>query len=673
MTQNMCRKSGGVGRGLLAIICAALAWAPTASAGAQFTDPAGDVAYTAGAPVPALPATESLDLVGLDVVEEDLAFTFVLKTQSLDQPGPLNTQYIVPFTWRDADFRIHFTRTRADPSAPANLVASFEQSDGTIYTRILDLEPTEDTTAGTMSVVLPKNAIISLEGHAPVFKSELTNVTVQAWTTVGFGPASGRLQDQMPDDAPGVILYEMGGSANGHLTLEAPDPVRISNGGATTFVFQAHLQNKDTEQDAATMELVGVPANWQVSVQPAQVVPPDDERPIFALVTIPFGHQHGGFSGFDLVATSSRDPSVTASIRFGVLHTPIPFPAGHHPDVYLHARADDSGALADRFSTSTNWMNTAPSEDDLPEALASVAQDGSVTWDIPLGPTLAIGMDFDVARTGTLAFEVMGRRTGAGTVDAELVLVRGEQEVAKLAEPMSADVTFDPQAATPVEFTITPTAESDYIPYAPGQNLLLRVRMQSSPALPGPNPSEANPAIMVGSFAMTLPLNEYADLPVWDPGIQSTVSLVANGAIERNALPGTTVTYTFTLTNKGTGTDDLELGVVGNSATMADFTPQEKIRLAPGESREATVAIRVPQDVREGERLEVILLARSEADPSNIALVRTATTATQNAENVDEEQAFKDALGKKGTPLPPVVALAAIVLAVFLARRRGAF
>lgn len=653
-----------------AILGALLLMAGPVQAGGKFTDASGDVASTAvpAEGVPSLPPTEALDFVGLDVIEEDLAFNFTFKLQSLDQSSPPTIQYAVDFTWKDADFRIHVTRTRADPTGPPSVAAQLQQSDGQVYSRVLDLEATEDSAAGTITVPLAKNAIISLEGHAPVYGSKLTNVTATSWSNVGFGPTASRLQDIMPDDAPGEILYEMGGSANGHLTLEAPDPVRISNGGATTFVFQAHLQNSGTEQDAATMAITGAPPNWDVSVQPAQVVPPGDERPIFALVTIPFGHQHGGFSGFDLVATSSRDPSITASIRFGVLHTPVPFPAGHHPDVYLHARAEDSGQLADRFAGTTNTMNTQPPEDDLAEALSQIQTDGAV-WDIPLGPALAIGMDFDVARTGSLAFDVLGKRTGSATLEAQLLLVRGTEET-PLAQAMTSDIQLDLQTSTPVEFTITPTPESDYIPYAPGQNVVLRISMTIPGSLPTPNPQETTPAIMTGSFAMTLPLNEYADLPVWDPGIESTVGLVAQGDVERKALPGTTVTYSFTLTNKASMTDDLELGVVGNAAEMADFTPQEKIRLAQGESKVVTLAVRVPNDVREGERLEVILLARSEVDASNIALVRTATVATQDASNVDEEQAFKDAKGTKGAPLPPIVTLAALAMALALRRRK---
>jgi hypothetical protein len=453
-------------------------------------------------------------------------------------------------------------------------------------------------------------------------------------------------------------------------TLEAPDPVRISNGGATTFVFQAHLQNTDSQDDAATMEVVGAPSNWEISVQAAQRVPAGDERPIFALVTIPFGHQHGGFSGFDLVATSSRDPSITASIRFGVLHTPIPFPAGHHPDVYLHAVADDTGALGDTFGTTTNTMNTIPPETDAPEAFARLLPDGTAAWDIPLGPALALGMDFDLARTGSVAFEVLGKRSGPATISAELLLVRGEEDLVTLAEAMTADIELDLQAATPVSFTVAPTAEADYIPYTPGPNLMLRIRLTTAPGSPTPVPQAATPAIVVGSFAMNLPLNEYADLPVWDPGIESTVRLVSEGPIERDALPGTTVTYTFTLTNNGDATDDLELGVAGNGASNSDFAPQGKVRLGAGESRQATVAVRVPSDMREGDRLEVILLARSENDPSNIALVRTATRATQDADNADEEQAFQDALDKKGTPVPPLAAVLALGLALAMRRRR---
>ncbi len=648
--------------------------APLAQAGAQFTDPLGDLALAGPSPsaVPDNPQTRNIDLVGLNVIEEDLAFTFVLKMQSLEQQGGTTARYTIPFTWLDAQYRISVTRTRLDPTATPSTQATFQQSDGQRYSRVLDLDVTEDLAASTLSIVLSKNSIISLEGHAPIFGSQLPNVTVRAWTSIGFGPGASRIEDQMPDAAPGVIVYELGGYANGHLALEAPDPVRVSNGGATTFVFQAHLQNSDTADDAATIKLEGAPADWDTLVQPGQRIPAEDERPIFALITIPFGHQHGGFSGFNMTATSSRDPSITASIRFGVLYTPIPMPAGHHPEIFLHASAEDTGVVAQTFGSTTNTMSTVEDHaDDVAEALAERTMNGGAAWDIPLGPALALGLDFDLNRTGALEFNLLGRRPGAATISAELLLVRGDEELVSLVAPVSADVTLDAQAATPVALVLTPSAESDYVPYASGQNLLLRLRLESTPQFPCCPTPDGTPAIVTGSFRMPLPLNEYADLPVWDEGIESSVQLTTLEPVERDARPGTTVTYTFTVTNNGDATDEVELGVVGAGAEGAAYLPDGKVELSPGASVTATLAVRIPADAVAGDRLEAVFIARSETDPSNIALVRTATTVSPDAANEDEEQAFRDAAGKKkDTPLPLAFVLIALSGALMARRLR---
>lgn len=654
---------------------------PVANAGGSFTDAAGDVAIpgpSGGSPLAPNPQTDAVDLVGLDVAEADNDFTFNLKVKSLQQQGGTFARYGIDMTWTDATFRILLTRSRIDPSAqPLHSAGFYQISDGDA-SKITDLEVSADDASGTFSIRLPKVNIISLQGHAPVYGSQLTGVKVTSTMPLGFMAAPASATDAMPDDAPGVITYETGGSANGHLVLEAPDPVRISNGGATTFVFQGHLQNRGDSDDAATLSLENVPEAWKASTITLQQVPPGEERPVFVVVTIPFGHEHGGFSNFTLTATSTKSPDIKARIKYGVLHTPVPMPAGHHSELYLHAVSGDTGAFGTAFGGTTNSMNTvadkAPDEVEYASPRGA-PQGGPIKWSIPLGPQLAMGLDADINRTGEIAGSILGRASGEATLTGEVVLVKGDQEIARLFTSAPALVTLDLQNPTAFTMPLTPTVDSDYVPYAPGQNIVLRVTMESTAPVPCCASSEQAPGLSTTDFKMTLPLNEYADTPQWDPGVASTVSLQAQGELIREGRPGTTLTYQFTLTNNANARDEIDLGLAGTHADAATLAPTQTVQLEPKESRIMTLAVLIPQQAENDQRFEVLLIARSQGDPSNIAIGRTTTIVKRGAATSDESGILADAQNEgKDTPLPgtvlSLIALAGIAAATTRRRTR---
>lgn len=654
----------------LLLLLAVLAF-PSAGAGASFTDPEGDVALegaSSPASLPPSPQVDSIDLLALDVLEEDNAFTFVLKVRSLQQPAIVLADYTIDMTWMDVTYRVVISRSQDEPTEEPLHRASLHQVNGARSSRLVDLDVAADGAAGTFSVLLPKVNIVSVEGHAPVYGSDLTGVRARSGMPVA---ASVRATDAMPDGEPGVIRYEKGGSANGHLVLESPDPVRVSNGGSATFVFQAHLQNGADFEDAATLTLDGVPETWRVSTIPLQKLPARDERPIFVVVTIPFGHEHGGFSNFTLVATSTTKPGIQAGLRFGVLHTPVPMPAGHHPSLFLHATSEHGRDAALRGTVNT--LNTLPEReaDEVEYASPELSPGGPIAWSIPLGPSLAMGLDADLNRTGELRGTLLGRTSRDATLAGEVVLVRGDEVLDTLFTVAPVALTLDVQQPTPFSTAASPMAGSDYVPYAPGQNILLRLRLE--PATPGPccPVSDLAPGLRTEDFQLTLPLNEYHDTPKWDPGVASTIALSPRGLVEREARPGTTVTYLFALTNEAPAADTVAVDLAGTHAAAASLAPASVIDLAPREERTLTLGVLVPRDAGEGNRIEVLLVARSETDPSNIAIGRATTLVKLAAGTQDERSILDEAQGPvKKTPLPDAWTAVALLAALALSTAR---
>lgn len=655
----------------LTVLLVALAPFPAAwAAEGVLTDAAGDaVATVNGQPAPAPlvggSATGSADLVALDVAESLSHFEVVLRVADMQQPPPA-AEYAIDYTWMDATYRILIQWTNEPGAAPFTM-ADLLLANGDDYKGVMELDFVHDPAAGTFAVQLPKSLVVSLEGHAPVRGDAISGLTV---TSRVFAPSAVEVVDRMPDEGAGSIPVTVGGESTGHLVFEANDPVRVSNGGATTFLYQGWLQNTLAEPDVAKMRVEGLPEGWSARIPGLVQVPASGETPVYAVVSIPFGHEHGGSSGFDLVATSEKDPASTARTRFGVLHTPVPMPAGHHSEVYLHATPTTAGAPADVAPQASGSMNTlADHARDAPEASPTTV-DGVVEWRIPLGPQLAMGLDFDTERTGSLVGSVIGRSPGSATLEAALVLERADDEAGTLATATPLDVALDAQAATPFSFTLLPTPESDYLPYDPGVNMVLVVRL--TPSVPAAPTARTTPTLDVASFLMSLPLNEFHDQPALnDEELPGTLKLATRAPLEKQARPGTTAAYVFELTNTGAADDDVVLEVAGNDAALGVLAPVTELVLGAGASRAITLGVAVPADAQDDERLDVVLVARSRNDPANIALAHTTTVVNKAAANPDE-QGVVDAANAEGkdTPLGVWTVLVAIGIVAHLRSRR---
>ena len=658
------------------ILIALVAVAPTAGADASFEDPTGDVtAQPAGQAVPDNPQVQATDIMGLNVVEGEYDWTFTLKLASFGQQGGTINTYTTDFTWGDATYRIFLLRSHFDPSGEPLLRGQLQLADGEQFNKIIDLAVVEE--GNGLTVRFEKLYVASLQGHAPVPGSELTNVLVTSRGDLNFGNfVPVQLVDTL--EAGESIVYTKGGSTSGHIVLEPANPVRISNGGSGTFVYTVHVQNLGETEDTVQLSITDLPDGWTARVHPSYRIPPGEEAPIVVIATFPFGHTHGGFSALTLNAKSIRDPAATASVKLGVVHTPIPQPAGHHSELYLHAVAADSGAFQTAFPRTLVTMNTlSDHSEDLPEATPGGdfqdpnADQGAPTWRINLGPQLAMGLDFDLNETGAIAGQLLGRTTGAGELTAELWLIQGDQDAAQLATAPPASLTLDVQAPSDFTFTLTPTPESDYVPYAPGQNLQLRFTLTTdTPCCPPQSP----PALLVEGFAMTLPLNEYHEAPVINEEgreVIATLEAAPDGPIEKEARPGAVTTFAYNVRNGGANSVDAQVELEGTGKDALTIVPGLEWSLPAGESMRILIGVEVPADANDGEILEGVLVIRSKADPANLVIARTSTIVSTSTDAKDESQILADAQGeRRDTPSLPTIGVLASIAIAFYARRR---
>lgn len=681
----------------VAIALALLPLVPVPVAGAQgahlLTDDRGDAQFSSGVgpsvPVSSSSAWDAVDLLWMDLTEDSDAYLMTLAVAS--ETGPSGGEYDIAWTWHDVEYLLF--AQRGNPTFGSFTSAMLLADDGGGFQRIAPIPMTVDTSKATMSFTVPKVYVLDGAKHAPNRGDEITNIHVRAvqsdfrFRLQGDTPV-GSIVDYMPNSGEGAkFASTLGDLAQGHLALRTADRVRVSNGGATTFIFQATLHDNATYEDEVKLSLTDVPPDWNASVQSPIRVSPNGEKEITILVSVPFAHVHGGFSSFNLTAASARDSGSIATLRFGVLHTPIPQPAGHHSEIYLHGRNQNGGAFATAFPYATGTMNTDAKHDgdvDVDPTGFSNGNNNGRSWSIPLDPGLKIGVDFDLNRTGTLEGAISGKAQGTGNVSTKLYLVRERgadnqsQRAANdqgilLADARGVRVTLDPQKPAPFKVTLTPTPQSDYVPYARGQNLVLLIHLSED----SPNLccfGGVGELLSVKDFKMALPLNEYNDQLSGVADASSSLDLKALGPVEKAGRPASIMTYQFDLVNGGNAPATVQLDIAGNDAKFGSIVPSGRVDLAPRESHRVTLAVHIPGDAPEGQDLEVLVFAHARDDPSKMSIARTKTIVSKGANATDDETsvllAARDAEQKTPGFEVGVLGAAAAGAAILLRSRR---
>jgi hypothetical protein len=655
-----------------------------APAGHLLTDPKGDVVFDPGAPgAPAVPLSagdqsDSADLLALDLVESADAFDLAVQVATIK--GNAGFDLTIHWTWRDYEYVVE--ASRSNPAFGTFQFASLTRLGAEGRERVAALDMTIDAEKGVATITVPKVYVLDGQNRAPGQGDAITAISVVAEETTfsfsieGSHPAS--LRDAMPNEGDGAsFAFAVGDFAQGHIKLTAPERMRVSNGGATTFVFQTILANNGSSEEEVALSIQNLPEGWNGTVQSPVRVPAHGEKTIAVLASVPFEHKHGGFDSFNVTAQSNRDPGSRAVVRLGVLHTPIPQPAGHHSELYLHARAQNGGPFATVFPFNEGFMNTEAAHDNDADAMTPNQFSGS-GWSIPLNPGLQMGIDFDVEKTGTLTGSIMGRGNGEASISAKLLLYHasadenGRDRGVLLAAAKAATIALDLQKPTTFALTLTPTPDADYVPYAKDQNLVLQITLKSDTPDLCCFGGNTGPALSTKDFKMALPLNEYHDQLSGVADVASALDLVAEGPVEKLGRPGAIMTYAFTLKNGAAHETRVDLDLAGNDANLATLVPSGSVKLDAGETRKVTLAVHIPGDAPEGQEIEALVFAHARDDPSVMAIARTKTTVTLGSGAGDDETDIlvqaRDA--QKDTPAPGLALLAGAAVVALALRRR---
>lgn len=682
-----------------------------------FEDDAGDVEADVAGTSLGNPGGhyDHLDLVSAVMVEAPETFTVTLGVAALPDPSTPDTEggtLRLGFHYVDMRYRVDISYcTVCYPGGVwwANLYASPDEADNwtqRAFANYMDDALTEDRDADTLSFTFDRELILDQNG-APAFPGRSLD---RFWArSVHWSSGSDiyvfeqqvpqppfNVVDEAPDDADfvdGELAILHGLRQTGHARLYSDVPYRASNGEATTFLYEITAENTGDEADIFTLTARGIPADWDVTFPvPDLALGAGESTVLPVLVSVPFAHRHGTVDTMVVEMQSAADPGSTGRLELGIRYVDPPQPAGHHDTVHLHSNVQDADPadICTYFCWFSDeaFMNTL--EDDPLDTGNPVPawnygtglnENGTQTrfrWELPLSPALRLGLDFDVNGTGELLFPV------DVTVPIQQARLRGElvrygpeqvqdgengqtfffQESTPLATFQSERVDLSGEHTFQLE--MTPTPESDYIPYHPANQMVLEVVLEGTTVL---GTSRNLQPVMQPGGTMTLPLLEYHD-PVDDLfGSLTGPVLTIEDRAQRILNPGDVALFHVELRDAGQGAGTYRFSAAGLNAEWAAFPAGTTVTLDAGSTVTVPVQVRVPADAFDGDKADLFIQAVNAGNETQRALARVVVDVDTDAQHGDDSDVKVDV--SQDAPTVSLLAVVALVgAAVAVARRR---
>lgn len=626
----------------LAAICLLAVMPLAAAQSLEFSDATGD-ATVQGVPVP------GLDVLGgsVSLDNSSLVFTVNIDDAAAAQRGTLAALVAWEF-WVEARYRgdtFHFVIETGlgevpDPQAgPTDTTTAgiYRVTDDGFFDKLYGGAGDVDGATNTYAAVFPVNEIEARDGFilGPGEPLEFTEVVSYFDEGPGSPHDFSRGNAIMPQQVlmggdhaefPPNSYLTLPGSTT-ELTLSTPRPIRFSNGEATTYHWPISITNPlasavEVELDAdADDDLdLRLPAGLRLDA--------GESRIVSVYATAPFQHRHGGQRD---VLFTARTGAIQASLPLAIHYLDVPQPAGHHPNVYLHALNAGAGSAAVVWIDTLSEPIQGSDANMLLGAMSCRKDDTDIQLSnglfAPLDPVRQIGIDANVDQaahftgrlvvpgvmpSGQLIMKLLTYDPVAG--DGPGSLSPSEENIVSFPVPLTRAGALD------VEIDLPIPAELDYLLPTDPRNLALAL-VFCGDAVAGPSlpRDDVQPYFEHGAF-MTLPFNEYHDVIELDSGTGPRLT-VENP--RPSAPPGSTVTWSIAL--EGPGTYSMHLfGVDHNQAKLLNSQASAGDKIF--------VSLDVPEDAQDGDILEVVLSAEDASDATVSAAIRLAVLVDQDAE-----------------------------------------
>lgn len=585
------------------------------SASPLLDDPSGDVEAAVGPAIVPAQSSDALDLRSLAVDETPLELVFTLSVTSL-APAAVGTNrdsfaWSVTFTLLGQAHEVRFVRAYPAPGSPAvESAALYVGENPPVF-----LAATFDLASHTLHATIPRYLLKQPDGRAIEREAALIDITVSSRTSAQnlFPPmARPAIGDRMPDAGTAQLEFVYGSLPGEATALRASQPFRLSNGEATTYLFDVNFST--TMPGRYQFSLSGVPPTWKVEI-PIAAASVESGLRLPVIVTVPFMHQHGTWRLFELVADGEGE---TAREQLGVVYTTVPQPAGHHRALFFHA---DGNPDYERRA-SMNTLEEDKTDSRLPVPASRFRCDGGrmiFEWDIPLRPVLGMGLQ-PSQRPGAVSLSLIS------PIDLEQASVQGRLMVGTNATRPVANWTADlgtvsAQEVMPIEAVVS-SAWLDAISYSDGSNLVAVVALtavnggiclatgQASAFTQGYVAWQG--ARLLAGGRIDAPLDEFH---------QAVDLAFAGTTLEIQPVQSTTV-----LVNSGQelmlraavhALEDVDVRLTARAEGLAqaDLAASSSLGLRRGETRDVLIGVSINDDARTGDRVQVIVVGQVNGNP----------------------------------------------------------
>jgi hypothetical protein len=727
------------------LVATAQTAAPGPATQVEVEDKENDVMLNAGtrAGVPPQTAsgtpinTDHLDITGVFFgAETEKEFQIHLRLKALDAtqtPFPVGfAMRAVTFAYGDVDWQVRVGACQGG-QAQAEVAGCLGFRDGGArdFRSHITVAAEKDTSSKAFVFTIPKDQIFNQDRVPGRFGAEISNISARTYQWYGGlfffpggqGDPTGGVQavDVAPDSGvvDEVFTFAQGSGSHGHLALSSNEPIRVSNGEATTIVYKVDLFNDADKPVNVELSVDGVRKDWSARVPALIKLEAQSSLTFPVILALPFTHEHGMTASFTVKARDVADTNSYSAVDLGVFWTDVPQPSAHHNgQLWFHSAPVDSdnaffSAVPQVGGFYSGWINSI--EDD-PDPAATDANIGGfpgssgvgcffgqggptacgvppenrINWFFPLSPKLLIGLDFEVGRPGRLVVDIlpkvsatsaqlsaqllycdpdaehMDRRGGLGN-DNNNGPVQCNQYTILLASGFTTRA-LTANSAAQFEIPLSVEEAADLLPYKSGANIGLRLSLvtDTPQTVFG---TEPRPEFVTKSGELYLPLNEYHDPVAAEFQNVGSLKLEPLSGFEKQVNPGETALFSFNLTNTGKTEQEMLVELEGINHEWATLVTEREFKLPAGGTKTLTISVLPPVDAQETESAELFLVAHSPADESIVTVTRLRATVVTGTDVPDEGAALS--VEKTDTPgLGPAAVFLAIGSLVVLRRRK---
>lgn len=480
------------------------------------------------------------------------------------------------------------------------------------------------------------------------------------------------VRDRLPDEgALPPYTVSSNPTLNGHLLIFSPRPQKVSNGEATTYLYQILVSNVGSLPDVIRFEVAQSQAGWTVILPNDMEVKPGETRFAAVAIQVPFMHRHGVTENASIQVSSSLDAASGRTVTLGVHWLEVPQPAGHHSTLYFHA-----GAGFD------SWVNTltedaAATGEGIAFRVSGCVVCGSNSTTIQLltrpslRPDLQLGIDAKPGQAGLLHLEVLSDITGDFTlrfeITADIPSEAGGAGHVVLFRAANTPVHLEAGSTAQIDVPLEGTADADYLLVPAPSAFTVSVDLRGTPD--GADLVKANLASLHGSAVarlqptsfIFLPLNEFHDDIISQALASQGIRVLTPRGSSLEVNPGKTRVFEVAIES---GASMLDVRATASPSTAVMLSSAS---IRPGEI--LLVAVQLDAGARTEFSYDTLLRFEEHGNPSNQAatVLRLEAVSEPAPDDAAEAAGIAD---DKETALPWPLSLVALGVAIFLSRRR---